>query len=107
VPFYEYRCEKCEHQFDELQKLNDPLLTDCPECGEAALKKLVSAPSFRLKGSGWYETDFKKDKQRNLADGGDGKAASSSDKPAAGGDKKAAAEKPAKKTPPAAKPAAD
>ena len=69
MPIYEYQCRSCEHVFDVLQKMNDDLLTYCPECGEPELKKLLSAPNFRLKGSGWYETDFKKDKQRNLADG--------------------------------------
>ena len=49
-------------------------MTDCPECGEAALKKLISAPNFRLKGSGWYETDFKKDNQKNLAGDREGSA---------------------------------
>lgn len=67
MPIYEYACKKCGHRFDVLQKMSDPVLTDCPECGAAQLRKLVSAPSFRLKGSGWYETDFKSDKQRNLA----------------------------------------
>ncbi|MEM7084279.1 MAG: zinc ribbon domain-containing protein [Pseudomonadota bacterium] len=72
MPIYEYQCAACAHEFDELQKLSDPPLSDCPECDESALVKLVSAPSFRLKGSGWYETDFKKDKRKNLADSGDG-----------------------------------
>jgi putative FmdB family regulatory protein len=66
MPIYEYGCTNCEHTFDTLQKISDPPLTDCPECGQAALRRLVSAPRFRLKGDGWYETDFKKDKQRNL-----------------------------------------
>ena len=70
MPIYEYRCGACDHYMDALQKISDAPLTDCPECNEAALKRLISAPSFRLKGSGWYETDFKsdKDRQRNLAD---------------------------------------
>lgn len=83
MPIYEYRCGACAHTLDALQKLSDPPLTDCPECGAVALKKLVSAPVFRLKGGGWYETDFKSDKEkkRNLADGGDGasKAATAKD----------------------------
>lgn len=70
MPIYEYQCARCAHEFDVLQRMNDAPLSECPECGQAALTKLVSAPSFRLKGSGWYETDFKKDKRRNLADGG-------------------------------------
>ena len=69
MPIYEYACQSCEHVFDALQKMNAEPLQDCPECGEPTLKKLLSAPNFRLKGGGWYETDFKKDNQRNLADG--------------------------------------
>lgn len=59
MPIYEYTCEVCGHHLEALQKLSDPLLTDCPECGKPALKKQISAAGFRLKGSGWYETDFK------------------------------------------------
>ncbi len=68
MPIYEYQCESCAHQFETMQKLSEAVLTDCPECGESALKKLVSRVSFRLKGSGWYETDFKSDNKRNVAD---------------------------------------
>ncbi|WP_428100119.1 FmdB family zinc ribbon protein [Candidatus Rariloculus sp.] len=73
MPIYEYRCESCGHTLDALQKIADAPLTNCPSCDEAALKRLMSAPSFRLKGKGWYETDFKSDKERkrNLADLGD------------------------------------
>ena len=67
MPIYEYGCKSCGHTLDALQKMSDDPLTDCPECGEAALKRMISAPRFRLKGDGWYETDFKKDNQRNLA----------------------------------------
>ena len=67
MPIYEYECKNCDHSFDELQKMNDASLVDCPSCGESALARLLSAPSFRLKGGGWYETDFKKDNQRNVA----------------------------------------
>ena len=67
MPIYEYACESCGHVFDVLQKMAAAPLQDCPECGKPKLKKLLSAPNFRLKGSGWYETDFKKDNQRNLA----------------------------------------
>jgi putative FmdB family regulatory protein len=77
VPIYEYACKSCDHTLDALQKMNDDPLVDCPECGEVALKRLISAPRFRLKGQGWYETDFKKDNQRNLAKG-DTEAAPSS-----------------------------
>ena len=67
MPIYEYACKSCGHAFDALQKMSDDPLTECPDCGQAELKKLLSAPNFRLKGIGWYETDFKKDNQRNLA----------------------------------------
>jgi len=66
MPIYEYACKKCDHRLDALQKIADAPLVDCPECGEPSLKRLLSAPRFRLKGEGWYETDFKKDNQRNL-----------------------------------------
>jgi len=66
MPIYEYQCKACSHRFDTLQKISESPLKVCPECNEPELKKLVSAPSFRLKGSGWYETDFKKDNQRNV-----------------------------------------
>ena len=59
MPIYEYECSDCNHYFDELQKMNDDPLLDCPVCNKPKLKRLLSAPSFRLKGSGWYETDFK------------------------------------------------
>ena len=67
MPIYEYGCKNCGHTLDALQKMSDDPLVDCPECGESALKRMISAPRFRLKGEGWYETDFKKDNQRNLA----------------------------------------
>ncbi len=66
MPIYEYACKKCDHTLDALQKMSDDPLIDCPACGEPALKRLLSAPRFRLKGKGWYETDFKKDNQRNV-----------------------------------------
>ena len=69
MPFYEYQCSACGHHHEELQKITDGPLRKCPACGRSTLKRLVSAPVFRLKGGGWYETDFKgdKDSQRNLA----------------------------------------
>jgi putative FmdB family regulatory protein len=73
MPIYEYQCQKCNHVFDALQKMSDDVLTDCPDCGKAALRKLLSAPNFRLKGGGWYETDFKDKNQRNLAGDNDKK----------------------------------
>ncbi len=66
MPIYGYLCKSCEHRFDVLQKMSDNPLVHCPDCGEPSLQKELSAPKFRLKGSGWYETDFKKDNQRNL-----------------------------------------
>ncbi|TDJ36561.1 MAG: zinc ribbon domain-containing protein [Gammaproteobacteria bacterium] len=66
MPIYEYACKKCHHTLDALQKMSDDPLVDCPACGGPALKRLLSAPRFRLKGKGWYETDFKKDNQRNV-----------------------------------------
>ncbi|HYL02774.1 MAG TPA: zinc ribbon domain-containing protein [Steroidobacteraceae bacterium] len=68
MPFYEYECQACKFYTEVMQKISDPPLTRCPSCGKRRLTKLVSAPVFRLKGSGWYETDFKSDKEgkRNL-----------------------------------------
>jgi len=70
MPFYEYECSNCKFYTEVMQKISDAPLTKCPSCGKSALVKLVSAPNFRLKGGGWYETDFKGDKEnkRNLAD---------------------------------------
>jgi len=67
MPIYGYACKNCDHKLDALQKMADDPLVDCPACGEPQLKRQLSAPRFRLKGKGWYETDFKKDNQRNLA----------------------------------------
>src|SRR6187431_3739448 len=69
MPFYEYECPHCSYHDEVLQKITDKPKTQCPSCGKKGLKKLMSAPVFRLKGSGWYETDFKGDKEnkRNLA----------------------------------------
>ena len=96
MPIYEYRCESCGHELEKMQKISDAPLTDCPACGQPTLKKLISAAGFRLKGGGWYETDFKKDgdKKRNLHDSGEKKeskpadaggsgSSSGTDKPAA------------------------
>ncbi len=70
MPIYEYRCDACGHYLDALQKIADDPLRDCPACEASTLRRLVSAPNFRLKGKGWYETDFKSDKEtkRNLVD---------------------------------------
>lgn len=108
MPIYAFRCADCDHDFDRLQKLSDPDPEACPACGAAAVRRQLTAPSFRLAGSGWYETDFKKDgdKKRNLVEGGEGAGkavadAGSSEKTA---DKGTAAAKPDAK-PDAAKPA--
>lgn len=67
MPIYEYRCASCGAELEKLRKISDPPLVECPECGKDTLVKLVSASSFRLKGSGWYETDFKTGKKKNGA----------------------------------------
>jgi putative FmdB family regulatory protein len=81
MPIYEYQCEKCHHHLEALQKIADKPLRECPECGKHTLKRLVSAPLFRLAGSGWYETDFKSDKEtkRNLAGKDEAPAADAKD----------------------------
>ena len=66
MPIYEYRCSNCGHELEALQKISDDPLVDCPDCGDASLQKQLSAPKFRLKGKGWYETDFKTGDKRNL-----------------------------------------
>ncbi|HEC05803.1 MAG TPA: zinc ribbon domain-containing protein [Thiolapillus brandeum] len=76
MPFYEYRCDACGHEFEAMQKMSDAPLKECPECGEPKLVKLISASGFRLKGGGWYETDFKSGKKKNLADSGKGGSSS-------------------------------
>jgi len=93
MPIYEYQCQSCEHIFDVLQKMSDDPLTYCPECGEPKLKKLLSAPNFRLKGGGWYETDFKKDNQRNLHGDEKTAAAKKADKPEKSGSDKPKSDK--------------
>ena len=76
MPIYGFECESCGHQFDRLQKLSDADPTHCPACEKETLRRQLTAPQFRLSGSGWYETDFKKDgdKKRNLADASDTKS---------------------------------
>ena len=98
MPIYEYQCQACGKEHEALQKISDAPLEDCPACGASALKKMVSAAAFRLKGGGWYETDFKTGSKKNLAGGADTSsssgsgaasgsagAASSGDKPASSG----------------------
>ncbi len=83
MPIYEYQCQKCAHHLEALQKISDKPLRECPECGKHTLKRLMSAPLFRLAGSGWYETDFKSDKEqkRNLAEKGEAEASKGDSKP--------------------------
>jgi putative FmdB family regulatory protein len=109
MPFYEYQCNNCGHALEAMQKVSDPPLKKCPHCGKPRLQKLMSAPVFRLKGGGWYETDFKSDQdnKRNLADRPEDSpkeekkepaAAESKDAPAADAKKsEKAAEKPVEK----------
>jgi putative FmdB family regulatory protein len=80
MPIYAFDCDACGHHFDRLQKLSDPDPDTCPSCGKPAVRRALTAPSFRLKGAGWYETDFKgdKEKKRNLAGDGEGGATSES-----------------------------
>ena len=68
MPIYEYKCLKCEHQFEVIQSFSDNPVESCPECNQKSIQKLVSAPSFRLKGGGWYETDFKTGSKKNIVD---------------------------------------
>ena len=75
MPSYAFECAPCGHSFDRLQKLSDADPTDCPACGQPQVRRQLTAPSFRLAGAGWYETDFKKDgdKKLNIAEGGSAK----------------------------------
>ncbi len=79
MPIYEYQCQECDKELEVLQKISDSPLQDCPECGQPTLKKKLSAAAFRLKGGGWYETDFKTGNKKNLAGGSDKSGSSSSD----------------------------
>jgi putative FmdB family regulatory protein len=123
MPFYEYQCKSCGHDLEAMQKISEPPLKKCPHCGKSQLQRLMSAPVFRLKGGGWYETDFKgdSDNKKNLADRPDADvpkdaakdtakdAAATAGTEAKGGDAKAAdgAAAPAKDAPAAKDKAAD
>src|SRR6478752_3616911 len=100
MPFYEYQCQACGAQVEVLQKISDAPLKKCPECGKSRLTKLISAPVFRLKGGGWYETDFKSDKEnkRNLVET-EKSESKAEEKPAAKTDAKAEAKPEAKPEP--------
>lgn len=91
MPIYEYQCQACGHELEALQKMSDAPLTECSECGKPELKKKISAAAFRLKGGGWYETDFKAgDKKKNLAgEAGGGKKAEDKGSASTSGDSKA------------------
>ncbi len=80
MPIYEFQCDRCDHVFERLQKLSDTDPDTCPVCGEKAIRRRLTAPAFRLAGSGWYETDFKKDgdNKRNLVEKSDAPAESKS-----------------------------
>jgi putative FmdB family regulatory protein len=81
MPLYEYRCAACGHELEALQKITDAPLKACPECKKRRLERLMSAPAFRLKGGGWYETDFKSDgeKKRNLVEAAERKESAAAD----------------------------
>lgn len=83
MPIYEYQCQACGHEMEALQKMSDPALVSCPSCNQDALKKMISAAGFRLKGGGWYETDFKTGSKKNLANN-DSKPADSCNSSAGG-----------------------
>jgi putative FmdB family regulatory protein len=85
MPIYEYECKACGHREEVIQKMSDDPLVDCPECKKPELKKLISAAGFRLKGGGWYETDFKGGSKKNVAKGDSGSKSSSSSTPKASG----------------------
>ena len=120
MPIYEYRCSACGHHLEALQKMAEAPLRKCPECGKSQLKRLVSASQFRLKGSGWYETDFKNksETKRNLVEHGGAGSSEAADKSTDTSAKEeagkaiaeakdaaaGAAEKPAKPKPKSAKP---
>lgn len=98
MPIYEYQCSKCQHQMEALRKISDAPLLDCPACGKPSLTKLVSAASFRLKGGGWYETDFKTGNKKQLAES-DSSSKGNGDSPGAGDKKEDTAKaKPAEKS---------
>jgi putative FmdB family regulatory protein len=91
MPIYEYECQDCGESLEILQKISDPAATECPACGKPTLKKKISAAGFRLKGGGWYETDFKTGDKKNLAGDKGGKSTKVDSTPAAGSDTKSKA----------------
>jgi putative FmdB family regulatory protein len=109
MPIYEYRCAACGHELEALQKLADSPLKDCPSCGQSRLSKLVSAAGFRLKGSGWYATDFKQGSKTaaKTAEKSNGDNKTDKSAPAAAAADGAAAKPAASEAKPASKPATD
>jgi putative FmdB family regulatory protein len=107
MPIYAFECATCGHSFDRLQRLSDADPTVCPACGAESVRRQLTAPSFRLAGSGWYETDFKKegDKKRNLADKGEAPASAPAASSTTESKPAAAPATPAPAAAPAAKPA--
>jgi putative FmdB family regulatory protein len=81
MPIYEYQCQSCGHEHEALQKLSDPPLLHCPACSKPELMKRISAAGFRLKGTGWYETDFKSGSKKNVAGESSGGSSDSAPKP--------------------------
>jgi|SRR3954462_2092912 putative FmdB family regulatory protein len=71
MPLYEYQCDACGHRFEKIQKFSDPLIDECPKCGERQVHKLVSSPAIQFKGTGWYITDYAK---KNTVDGAKGES---------------------------------
>lgn len=102
MPIYAYVCTECGHEFDALQKISDDPLTECPACGKPGLRKRLTAPAFKLKGTGWYETDFKNSGKKAESSGakdGDGKGGTAgAGKDGGDGGKKEAAKSETKST---------
>ncbi len=109
MPIYEFECRSCAHVWDELQKSSDPDPDQCPNCSKPVVVRRMTAAAFRLKGAGWYETDFKKDgdAKRNLVEGSSGGAAEAVKPDAAGASAPITAEKTATPDKPAAEKAVE
>jgi putative FmdB family regulatory protein len=105
MPIYAFECDSCGHQFERLQRLADADPSQCPECQAEQVRRQLTAPSFRLAGAGWYETDFKKDgdKKRNLAEKGESSSSTGSVAASSKGESKPEA-KPAAKSEPKPEP---
>jgi len=88
MPIYEYKCDKCGHQLETIQKFSDPPLQECPACGERTLTKLISASAFQLKGTGWYVTDFRDNNKKKDTPKADDKTKTEKSPTTAGSDNK-------------------